>query len=253
MSNLAACALHSRKFARCVLLADYALALETDDTDGASLDKPGGGLTREATPASEKGAASDVHASCAWKAGTRKGLALIEMGDYGAARIALREACARAHSEADQRSVRRELQRLHALEQRQRARTAHQARNLSQALGGDSKGRGLYADVRKKQVSALVEVQGGAEGLLTDEAATPHPGGQPPRAAPRKETPPDADRDPRAPARWLRHLAFWALLAAVFVRTDKLTGKPVFHLPWARSKQGKKYARGRPDINQGGL
>ena len=69
-----------------------------------------------------------------WKAHSRKGLALLELGEFVAARRALRDACACAPEPADQRAVRRELRRLQEREKRAKDGEQRQRRAFSKAM-----------------------------------------------------------------------------------------------------------------------
>jgi len=121
LCNLTACALQCRRFNRAVVLADTALALDPE----------------------------------CWKAHSRKGLAFLELGDFVAARRALRDACACAPEPADQRAVRRELRRLQEREKRAKDGEQRQRRAFSKAMVISSSDGGLYEDVQKKRVSSL--------------------------------------------------------------------------------------------------
>ena len=118
LTNLAACALKSRNFGKCVSLCDAALELDAN----------------------------------AWKAHGRKGVAYRELGEYGRAREALRAARASiggnseaagsddtprsSERDADLRVVRQELRRLHELERRHREASQKTKKALQEALGG---------------------------------------------------------------------------------------------------------------------
>ena len=102
LTNLAICFLHQRQFHKCVALCGSALQLDPK----------------------------------AWKALTRRGIARMELGDYCAARLDLREAAACAPSEGDRKAVQRELRRLQGEEKKEKEAVAKQRGAFSRAMVG---------------------------------------------------------------------------------------------------------------------
>jgi len=148
LCNLAACALHTRKFLRCVLLCDIAIGLETET---ANKEQSEAGGEEAATPPTPPPVVSPV----LWKAHSRKGAAQLELGDFSEARASLREAAAVAPSEASQKAVRCELRRLHEAEKKHKASNQKQRAAFSKAM---DRGDSLYDGAPKtRAVSTLHE------------------------------------------------------------------------------------------------